>query len=187
MWVSLSMFQFMTNLGAGSCSLSGSWLVAPLPFGIYIYIYTSTQHIVDIYQQVDLFNHGHLHVDQRCGPCRNLLSSCSIYIWAAESAGPKYARFFWFHRRLVVMHRMDDFPRHMLSGMSYHHLHYLLHHRFLFQVSANYIVSQFAVWAIDFPGGTDNSNVKWRALIWVISEVFLLISVSINSASPSPF
>ena len=82
------------------------------------------------------------------------------------------------------MHRMDEFPRHMLSGMSYHHLHYLLHHRFLFQVSANYIVSQFAVWAIDFPGGTDNSNVKWRALIWVISEVFVLISVSINYLPP---
>ena len=113
----------------------------------YIYIYTPLSNTSLIYSSLPL--------------------SSSLYIWAAESAGPKYARFFWFHCCLVVMHRMDDFPRHMLSGMSYHHLHYLLHHRFLFQVSANYIVSS----------REEPTIAKWRALIWVISKVFLLISV----------
>ncbi|KAF8418774.1 amino acid/polyamine transporter I [Boletus edulis BED1] len=46
--------------------------------------------------------------------------------------------------------------------------------------AANYIVSQLAVWEIDFPGGVDNSNIKWRAFIWILSELMLLVSVAMN-------
>jgi amino acid transporter len=41
-------------------------------------------------------------------------------------------------------------------------------------------VSQLAVWEIDFPGGISNDNVKWRALIWALSEALLVVSVAIN-------
>lgn len=52
------------------------------------------------------------------------------------------------------------------------------------QTTANYIVSQLAVWEIDFPGGISNDNVKWRALIWAISEGVLLLSIAINYLPP---
>jgi translation initiation factor 5B len=52
------------------------------------------------------------------------------------------------------------------------------------QTAANYIVSELAVYEIDFPGGTNDSNVKWRAFIWALSEALLLVSVAINYLPP---
>ncbi|KAG9317065.1 hypothetical protein JVU11DRAFT_1252 [Chiua virens] len=75
--------------------------------------------------------------------CSALPLSGSIYVWAAESAGPNNC-----------------------------------------QATANYIVSQLAVWEIDFPGGIDNTNIKWRAFVWILSELILLISVAINYLPP---
>ncbi|KAF5322482.1 hypothetical protein D9619_001165 [Psilocybe cf. subviscida] len=54
----------------------------------------------------------------------------------------------------------------------------------LAETTANYIVSQLAVWEIDFPGGVGNSNIKWRALIWAISEAMLILAVAINYLPP---
>lgn len=54
----------------------------------------------------------------------------------------------------------------------------------LFQTTANYIVSQLAVWEVDYPGGVGNDNIKWRALIWAISEAMLVISIAINYLPP---
>ena len=47
------------------------------------------------------------------------------------------------------------------------------------RTAANYIVSQFAVWEINFPGGVSNDNIKWRTP-WAISEGLLIIAVAIN-------
>jgi translation initiation factor 5B len=52
------------------------------------------------------------------------------------------------------------------------------------QTAANYIVSQLSVYQIQFPGGTDNGNIKWRAVVWAISEVLLVVSVAINYLPP---
>lgn len=52
------------------------------------------------------------------------------------------------------------------------------------QATANYVVSQMAVWEVYFPGGVGNDNIKWRTLIWIISEGFLLLSVAINYLPP---
>jgi translation initiation factor 5B len=54
----------------------------------------------------------------------------------------------------------------------------------IFQTTANYIVSQMAVWDVDFPGGVGNDNIKWRTLIWAISEGLLILSVAINYLPP---
>ena len=54
----------------------------------------------------------------------------------------------------------------------------------LYQTAANYVVSQLAVWEINFPGGVSNDNIKWRALIWAISEGLLFVSVAINYLPP---
>jgi translation initiation factor 5B len=45
-------------------------------------------------------------------------------------------------------------------------------------------VSQLSIWEIDFPGGANNGNVKWRALIWAISEGILVLAVAINYLPP---
>ena len=45
-------------------------------------------------------------------------------------------------------------------------------------------MSQLVVWEIDFPGGILDGNVKWRALIWVISEALLMVAVTINYVPP---
>lgn len=52
------------------------------------------------------------------------------------------------------------------------------------QTTANYLVSQLAVWEIDFPGGISNDNVKWRAFIWAVSEGLLILAVAINYLPP---
>jgi hypothetical protein len=45
-------------------------------------------------------------------------------------------------------------------------------------------VSQLAVWDVNFPGGIANDNIKWRAFVWGISELMLVLSISINYLSP---
>jgi translation initiation factor 5B len=52
------------------------------------------------------------------------------------------------------------------------------------QTTANYIVSQLSIYAINFPGDLDNSNVKYRAVIWAISEALLFLSVAVNYLPP---
>ncbi|KAF8972773.1 amino acid transporter [Flammula alnicola] len=98
--------------------------------------------------------------------CSALPLSGSIYIWAAESAGPKYARFFGF---IVAWWSCTAWMTFVAGNC---------------QSTANYIVSQLAVWEIDFPGGTTNDNVKWRALIWAISEGLLIVCIAINYLPP---
>jgi len=101
--------------------------------------------------------------------CSALPLSGSIYTWAAESAGPKYARFFGF---IVAFWSSAAWSTFAASNC---------------QTTANYIVSQLAVWEVDFPGGIDNDNVKWRALIWAISEGLLLLSIAMNYMHPKWF
>ncbi|KAJ7133530.1 amino acid transporter [Mycena epipterygia] len=98
--------------------------------------------------------------------CSALPLSGSIYIWAAESAGLKHARFFGF---IVAWWSCTAWMTFAAGNC---------------QTTANYIVSQLAVWEIEFPGGITNDNVKWRALIWAISEALLVVSVAINYLPP---
>jgi amino acid transporter len=44
-----------------------------------------------------------------------------------------------------------------------------------------------AVWEVSFPGGAENNNIKWRALIWAISESLLVLSVAINYLPPKMY
>ena len=52
-------------------------------------------------------------------------------------------------------------------------------------MTANYIVSLFAVFEVEFPGGTfSNDNIRWRAFIWALSEVLLVLAIAINYLPP---
>lgn len=48
------------------------------------------------------------------------------------------------------------------------------------KITTAYIVSQLAVWEIEFPGGNTNDNIKWRAFIWAISEAFLVFACALT-------
>ncbi|KAH8102840.1 amino acid permease-domain-containing protein [Cristinia sonorae] len=98
--------------------------------------------------------------------CSALPISGSIYIWAAESAGTKYGRFFGF----VVAWWSTTAWMTFAAGNC--------------QTTANYIVSQLVVWEIDFPGGVGFDNIKFRALIWAIAEAILCCAIAINYIPP---
>lgn len=115
--------------------------------------------------------------------CSALPVSGSIYIWAAESAGPKYARFFgfvvaWWSCTAWMTFTAGNCQVRNFALTSCQIL------EFARQTTANYLVSQLAVWEIEFPGGISNTNVKWRAFIWAVSEGFLLLAVAINYLPP---
>jgi hypothetical protein len=44
-----------------------------------------------------------------------------------------------------------------------------------------------AVWKVSFPGGIGNENIKWRALIWAMSEGLLILSVTISYLPPKVY
>ena len=48
------------------------------------------------------------------------------------------------------------------------------------QGGAFYILSIIALYDFDFPGGMSNDNIKWRVVIWGVSEIFLAISAIMN-------
>ncbi|KAL5508585.1 hypothetical protein ACEPAH_6204 [Sanghuangporus vaninii] len=98
--------------------------------------------------------------------CSALPLSGSIYIWAAESAGPKHARLFGFIVAWWVCTAWMTFA----AGNC--------------QTTANYLASLFTVFEVDYPGGLQIDNIKWRAFIWALSEVILAISIAINYLPP---
>ncbi|KAF8503838.1 amino acid/polyamine transporter I [Gautieria morchelliformis] len=98
--------------------------------------------------------------------CSALPLSGSIYIWAAESAGRKHARFFGF---LVAWWACTAWMTFAASNS---------------QTTANYLVSILAIYGVDFPGGIDNNNVRWRAIIWVVSEACFVTSIAVNYLPP---
>ncbi|KAG8721258.1 hypothetical protein FRC08_014619 [Ceratobasidium sp. 394] len=98
--------------------------------------------------------------------CSALPLSGSIYIWAAEAAGPKYARFVAF---IVAWWAATAWMTFAASNC---------------QTTANYLLSLLPVWGLDFPGGISNDNVKWRALVWIVSEGLLVLAIILNYLPP---
>ncbi|KIJ32356.1 hypothetical protein M422DRAFT_184597, partial [Sphaerobolus stellatus SS14] len=98
--------------------------------------------------------------------CSALPLSGSIYVWAAESAGPKYARFFGF---VVAWWSCTAWMTFAASNS---------------QTTANYLVSIFAIWDVPVPGGIGIDNIKWRTIIWSLSEAFFLLSIAMNYLPP---
>lgn len=136
--------------------------------------------------QVVLYHHNCLHD----GHCRNLgrnlfsTSAERLHLYLGSwKCWTQVCEILWFRRCLVVLYRLDDLysrklPSTLCSGVAWPFI------TFFFQTTANYIVSQLALWEIDFPGGIDPGNIKWRAVIWAISEVLLLSAVGINYLPP---
>ena len=129
-----------------------------------------------------------VHVYHRCRSGRDLFGPTPQWIHLHMGCRKRWSRLrqiLRFHSRLVVLNCMDDIRRRQLPGQG---LAILQLQTFsplgLTQTTANYIVSQLSVWEIDFPGGARNDNVKWRALIWIISEGILVLAIAINYLPP---
>ncbi|KAG9027404.1 hypothetical protein FRB95_007806 [Tulasnella sp. JGI-2019a] len=98
--------------------------------------------------------------------CSALPISGSLYIWAAAAAGVKYGRFVGF---VVAWWTVTSWMTAAAAGC---------------QGVALYLLSLLTVYNLDFPGGISNTNIKWRALVWIISEGVLVISTLVNCLPP---
>jgi hypothetical protein len=107
-----------------------------------------------------------------CPPCSrfNLLVRPPHYAlfnkgsWAAESGGAKYGRLFGF---IVAWWSSTAWTTFCASDS---------------QAAANYLLSEINAFNLSFP--TDVNNIDFRAVQWIVSEVFLAISVLMNWLPP---
>ncbi|KAI5449189.1 hypothetical protein NCC49_005226 [Naganishia albida] len=101
--------------------------------------------------------------------CSALPLSGSIYIWAAAAAGPKYARLVGFVVAWWACTAWMTFVGSSMQGIAY------------------YILSQLVVWEVDFPGGLDIDNIRFRVVVWAVSEVLLIMVVALNYLPPKAY
>ncbi|KAG8718496.1 hypothetical protein FRC08_005140 [Ceratobasidium sp. 394] len=94
--------------------------------------------------------------------CSALPISGSIYVWATQAAGLRYGRFVGC---IVAWWIATTWISFVAS---------------IGQSNANFILSLVPVYELQFPGGVSDENVKWRAVVWITSEILLLIAVLPN-------
>ncbi|KAJ9144951.1 Thiamine transporter thi9 [Pleurostoma richardsiae] len=99
--------------------------------------------------------------------CSSLPLAGSIYLWAAESAGPRWGRLFGF---IVAWWSTTAWTTFCASNT---------------QAAVNYLLSEIVVFNLDFP--SDSSSVKFRAVQWVCTEVLLAAAAIWNLLPPRYF
>ncbi|GAO50458.1 hypothetical protein G7K_4582-t1 [Saitoella complicata NRRL Y-17804] len=90
--------------------------------------------------------------------CSSLPAAGSIYFWAAEAAGPRFGRLFAFVVAWWTTTAWTTFVASNSQGATY------------------YMLSQINVWGGSFT--TDPSDIKFRALAWICSQLFLAIAMA---------
>ncbi|KAJ5704743.1 hypothetical protein N7455_005783 [Penicillium solitum] len=99
--------------------------------------------------------------------CSASPSAGSIYLWAAEAGGKRFGRLFGF---IVAWWSTTAWTTFCASNT---------------QSAVNYMLSELAVFNVDFP--TDVSNIKFRAVQWICTEVLLALAALMNLASARVF
>ncbi|KAK9799990.1 putative Amino acid transporter-like protein [Seiridium cardinale] len=99
--------------------------------------------------------------------CSSLPLAGSIYLWAAEAGGPRYGRLFGF---VVAWWSTTAWTTFCASNT---------------QGAVNYMLSEIVVFDIDFP--TDTTDVKFRAVQWIVTEVMLALAAIWNLLPPRYF
>jgi amino acid transporter len=99
-------------------------------------------------------------------------SRCHVQIltsgsWAAEAGGPRYGRLFGF---IVAWWSTTAWTTFIASNS---------------QSAANFLLSEIAVFNLDFP--TDTTSIKFRAVQWIVSEILLFLSIALCYISPRKF
>ncbi|RMY94164.1 hypothetical protein D0861_01487 [Hortaea werneckii] len=99
--------------------------------------------------------------------CSSLPAAGSIYFWAAEAGGRRFGRLFGF---IVAWWSTTAWTTFIASNS---------------QAAANFLLSEIAVFGLDFP--TDTNNVKFRAVQWVVSEGILFLGIGMNYFDPKTY
>jgi len=99
--------------------------------------------------------------------CSALPAAGSIYFWAAEAGGHRYGRLFGF---IVAWWSTTAWTTFVASNS---------------QGCANYILSEIAVFGLDFT--TDVNDIKFRAVQWIVAECCLLIAIGMNYLNPKHY
>ncbi|RAL61850.1 hypothetical protein DID88_002913 [Monilinia fructigena] len=99
--------------------------------------------------------------------CSASPSAGSIYLWAAEAGGPKYGRLLGF---VVAWWSTTAWMTFCASNT---------------QGAVNYMLSEIVVFNVDFP--TDTSDIKFRAVQWICTEVLLALAAIVNFLPPRLF
>ncbi|EAA66758.1 hypothetical protein AN9506.2 [Aspergillus nidulans FGSC A4] len=99
--------------------------------------------------------------------CSASPSAGSIYLWAAEAGGPKYGRLFGF---IVAWWSTTAWTTFCASNT---------------QSATNYMLSELTVFKVDFP--KDVSDVKFRAVQWIVTEILLALAALLNFMPPKYF
>jgi amino acid transporter len=92
------------------------------------------------------------------------LTTCS---WAAEAGGRRYGRLFGF---IVAWWSTTAWTTFIASNS---------------QAAANFLLAEINVFGLSFP--TDQTSIKFRAVQWILSEVFLFIGIGTNYLGPKSF
>jgi amino acid transporter len=92
------------------------------------------------------------------------LTRCS---WAAEAGGRRYGRLFGF---IVAWWSTTAWTTFIASNS---------------QAAANFLLAEIGVFGLSFP--TDQTSIKFRAVQWILSEVFLFIGIGTNYLGPKAF
>ena len=93
-----------------------------------------------------------------------LTTGCS---WAAEAGGRKYGRLFGF---IVAWWSCTAWTTFVASNC---------------QGAANFLLSEIAVFNLPFT--TDVSDIKFRAVQWIVSELFLFLAIGMNYLNPKTY
>ncbi|EPX74859.1 thiamine transporter Thi9 [Schizosaccharomyces octosporus yFS286] len=96
--------------------------------------------------------------------CSALPTSGSVYLWAAEAGGPKLGRFFSF---LVAWWSTTAWTTFVASTA---------------QSCVNFIFGEVSTFGNNW--STDDSNVKFRAVQWIVAEVVLVFVILLNQVPP---
>ncbi|CAI7634255.1 uncharacterized protein N7487_008796 [Penicillium crustosum] len=99
--------------------------------------------------------------------CSASPSAGSIYLWAAEAGGKRFGRLFGF---IVAWWSTTAWTTFCASNT---------------QSAVNYMLSELAVFNVNFP--TDVSNIKFRAVQWICTEILLALAALMNLASARVF
>lgn len=100
--------------------------------------------------------------------CSALPAAGSIYFWASEAGGPKYARLFGF---VVAWWSTTAWTTFVAS---------------LCQSTANFILSELPVFGVTSLI-TDVTDVKFRAVQWIVSEAILFVAIGMNYLNPKTY
>ena len=99
--------------------------------------------------------------------CSASPSAGSIYLWAAEAGGPRFGRLLGF---IVAWWSTTAWTTFCASNT---------------QSAVNYMLAELTVFNVDFP--SDSSDVKFRAVQWICTEILLALAALLNFMPPRYF